>query len=944
VGEYINAKLLGLYRRSLEPILLSTSPFTLIFATISAHRRADVRLKVGLKLMKLHNYNNPDVVLGRKVCRWINMVKIDKFASILASRPNSLLFLTFLIIVLIKSAISLKFQSPWLFQDEMAYAKMAENVLSSEYSGYPPLYPFSLSFAYFFSTDKYIIYHIMLLINSIINSSVLFPSYFFMRRYCSKDYALASSIAVALLPCLVIYNFMLMCENLFLPLFIFSIWFLLEAYRTKTKFWIAMAVSSVSLLFFTKHSGFSMLFGLVVSGLYYLSADLKYDKIKLMFKITVSSKYKLFLIAFISIAFLIIHRIINDNPTFRGYIKREIYYVETYSNVLAHIFSDINSLKEISFLLLHELEYLIISSYFVIFLVMAISLFFILIITRGISLNIIDYGDLAELRRDKALMSSIIYFLFSSIALVIAVVVSNYQMIQSLHAGYSYLYLVNRDDFQLVGRYIDPLVPAIFLFGLIGLFRVSWRETEIRLKAVFSIVLTYLVTCFLFTLTFPFDTNKDVFPILYLRHLESLMPTWIIVPVIMPIFLVGLYLSLCDRKYRSILLLIIILFSIIISAYTVPLEVAASKGFKDQNQIGSYLEHFSNDRSLILMDLEDDARDRVMLPFTKFWATGKVVTYHTAKDPSGVYTDYARNVSYIISSKILPYKTVAYSTRGYLLYKPARIKDSGPRIGFDKTEGWNNMELWNGLPTSWMKGDAILTVYSDRTFPASLSFSVVSSNTYRSLQVFYRNNFLTQLLVPTGFVTVSIPIDLKLGANQVHFKILEGCQRPIDIPGLNNTDSRCLSVAIQNLSICERKENSSLHKDVGLQKEQSSTKFVYGWHGPENWNGSLVQWMDSDAAIIVYSEDNRTTEFSFQALSFVRPRSLVLSSGALPGVELNVTTNFTTLRLPIRLTKGQNLIKFSVPDGCEKPCDIPKLNNSDCRCLSLAVQNINITQ
>jgi len=869
------------------------------------------------------------------------MSKIDKFASILAARPNLLLFLIFLIIVLIKSAISLKFQSPWIFQDEMVYAKMAENVLSSKYSTSPLLYPFSLSIAYFFSTDKSVIYHIMLLINCIINSSVLFPSYFIMIRYCSKDYALAGSIAIAVLPCLILYNFTLMCENLLLPLFIFSIWFLLEAYRTKTKFWITVAVSSVVLLFFTKHSGFSMLFGLVISGIYYLLADSKYDKIKLIFKTTVSSKYILFLIAFIAIASLIIHKIINNNPTLMDYIGYDVYYAQAYLNSLAGIFFNINSLKEFVFLLLHELEYLIISSYFVILLVMAILLFFVLIITRGISLNIIDYSDLAELRRDKALKSSIIYFLFSSIALVIAVVVSMYQMIQSLPEGYSYLYLCNRDDFQLMGRYIDPLVPAIFLFGFIGLFRVSWQETESKFKAISFLILIYLVTCFLFALTFPFDTNKDVLPILYL---ESLMPTWVIVPVIMPLFLVGLYLSLYDRKYRSILLLIIILFSLIISAYTLPLEIASSKGFQDQNQIGSYLERFSNGSSLILMDLEDDTRDRVMLPFTKFWARGKVVTFSTAEDPSGVYTDYARNVSYIISSKILPYEPVAFSTRGYLLYKPTIIKDNGPFYGFDKTEGWNNMELWNGLPTSWMKSNATLTVYSDRDFPATLSFRVLSFHTDRNLQVFYRDNLVTQTIVPTSFITASIPIDLKRGSNQVRFYVPEGCDRPADIPELNNIDGRCLSVAVQNLSICERNDNASLQKDnLGFWKEQSSVKFVYGWHDSENWNGTLARWMDGDAAITIYSEENCTAHLSFQALSFVRPRSLELSSGTFPEVWLNVTTKSANLTQSIRLTRGQNLIKFRVPEGCEKPCNIPELNSSDCRCLSLAIRNLNVT-
>ncbi|MHB8117575.1 MAG: ArnT family glycosyltransferase [Methanothrix sp.] len=867
---------------------------------------------------------------------------IDNFASIMAARPNLLLLLAFIFIVLIKSFVSLKFQSPWIFKDEMLYAEMAENLLSSDYIGSPILYPFSLSLAYLFSTDKFVIYHIMLLITIIINSSVLFPSYFIMRRYCSKDYALAGSIAIAVLPCLVLYNFSLMCENLFLSLFIFSIWFVLEAYLTKSKFWIAAAVLSVVLLFFTKHSGLAMLFGLAASVIHYTFFELKYDAICLKSKKIILSKYEVFLVFFLLIVSLIIYKTISNNQIFWVYIRHELYMFEVYSNSIINIFFDISDLNEILFLLLHELEYLMISTYFVIFLIATILLVFVLNITWGFSLNVIDYENLTELRGDRALRSSLIYFLFSSIAMVIAVVVSMYKMMERLPDGYSLLYLCNRDDFQLVGRYIDPLVPAIFLFGLIGLNRISGQKIENRLKVISALIMMYLATCFLFALTFPYKTGKDILPILYLRHLASLMPTWAIVPVVMPIFLAGLYLSLYNRKYRLLLLFITILLSLIISAYIIPNELAASKGFQDQNQIGSYLVQFSNDSSLILMDLEDDMRDRVMLPFTKFWARGNVVTYSTAEDPSGVYTDYARNVNYIISSKILPYQSLAFSTRGYLLYKPTIIKDNRSFYGFDKTEGWNNMELWNGVPVNWMKSNATLTMYSDRDLPVTLSFNVLSFHKERTLQVFYQDTLMAQKVVPTSLIEMYIPLDLKRGANQVRFNVPEGCNRPLDIPELNNSDGRCLSVAVQNLAIGERKDNLQ-ESNISSYREQSSTEFISGWHGSENWNGTLTRWMDSDAAIIVYSELNRSANLSFLALSFARPRSLALSSEALPEVRLNVTTKLANLTQPIHLTRGQNMIKFRIPEGCEKPCDIPELNSSDCRCLSVAVQNLNVS-
>ena len=101
-----------------------------------------------------------------------------------------------------------------------------------------------------------------------------------------------------------------------------------------------------------------------------------------------------------------------------------------------------------------------------------------------------------------------------------------------------------------------------------------------------------------------------------------------------------------------------------------------------------------------------------------------------------------------------------------------------------------------------------------------------------------------------------------------------------------------------------------------------------------------TRWMDGDAAVIVYSEENRSANLSLRAQSFARPRSLALSSEAIPEVRLNVTTKLADLNQSISLTKGENLIRFRVPEGCEKPCDIPQLNSSDCRCLSVAAQNL----
>ena len=52
-----------------------------------------------------------------------------------------------------------------------------------------------------------------------------------------------------------------------------------------------------------------------------------------------------------------------------------------------------------------------------------------------------------------------------------------------------------------------------------------------------------------------------------------------------------------------------------------------------------------------------------------------------------------------------------------------------------------------------------------------------------------------------AFAPVNVPIDLSKGTTSVHFHIPEGCKRPSDINELGNPDSRCLSIAVQDLKV-----------------------------------------------------------------------------------------------------------------------------------------------
>lgn len=128
-------------------------------------------------------------------------------------------------------------------------------------------------------------------------------------------------------------------------------------------------------------------------------------------------------------------------------------------------------------------------------------------------------------------------------------------------------------------------------------------------------------------------------------------------------------------------------------------------------------------------------------------------------------------------------------------------------------------------------------------------------------------------------------------------------------------------------------------------QESSPVSLGGGWHGLEDWSDTPTRWMSNDATLTIYSDDSCTAELSFQVLSFYRPRTLEIYINDYPNIWAGVPNEgFVIVNAPINLNEGTNTVRFHVPEGYERPSDIPELKNPDDRCLSLAFQNIDITR
>jgi len=127
-----------------------------------------------------------------------------------------------------------------------------------------------------------------------------------------------------------------------------------------------------------------------------------------------------------------------------------------------------------------------------------------------------------------------------------------------------------------------------------------------------------------------------------------------------------------------------------------------------------------------------------------------------------------------------------------------------------------------------------------------------------------------------------------------------------------------------------------------VKEEQIKSFMMLGerWHGLEKWHDGLTRWMENNGTIVIHHVRGEEVEFGFRVASFYKPRTLQVYLNDRLVTNYEISTQFTNISIKLHLDEGENIVRFYTPDGCQRPVDIPELNNKDPRCLSLAFQNI----
>lgn len=120
---------------------------------------------------------------------------------------------------------------------------------------------------------------------------------------------------------------------------------------------------------------------------------------------------------------------------------------------------------------------------------------------------------------------------------------------------------------------------------------------------------------------------------------------------------------------------------------------------------------------------------------------------------------------------------------------------------------WYTLEKWDGITTYWLENNGTILIESNESGLADMSFQALAFHHPRTLIIYVNDIMQTQTDIDNGgFTMVSVPaISLNKGFNRARFYITDGCERPCDISELNYGDSRCLSIAVQDIKINKRK-------------------------------------------------------------------------------------------------------------------------------------------
>jgi len=506
--------------------------------------------------------------------------------------------------------------SPQIFADELVYDIIARQVyngaLLTTHLPYPPWpfspgYSFVASLAYLFSPDKYVVYHNMLTINAILTTSIIFPAYYLLKSATSKGVAFSGAVLVALLPAVSMNSYVLMSEALFIPLTLFSVWFVKKSFSADNpSIWDFLTGLSVFILYFTRGTGISMVIALVLPLVWMIKAG--------HLQLTKTIQKKLVLIAGPGLLLYLIW--VVDQMLMKGSLPSG-YSTSYYTTLITEALT--RNPAHLVYVFLQHLDYLLLGS-FIVFPIMAII--------AGYSYLLPAFRSYPQGQNELNSRSGSITAIFY--CSVFSIILFLFTMAHMCNLSYEY---------SICGRYVDAIIPLIIIGGIIGIFRstLAGDVSAFMKPAIASLIFTVILTS---AVMLPFahqpNNNAAIF------YLYSLVSGDLI--SLLSLLIGGVLTLLCGvvirfRKGIVPYLILIILLTLFSSVAITAWELQTARSFGSTLPFCQAINSLPGDQMDILWDTssETDGWDQMVYYTLKFWLGDRVSELDLKTQPSGKF-------------------------------------------------------------------------------------------------------------------------------------------------------------------------------------------------------------------------------------------------------------------------------------------------------------------
>jgi len=579
-------------------------------------------------------------------------IKINKIKNIslnwIEFYPWRAIFTLFLFFCAIKIIITQIYVDPTCTADGYAYMKMArsfwhQNVFEIDgiiSNKYPPLYPIVISPSYIFK-DIIDVFRTVLIINVFISSSIIFPTFLFAKEILSDKRAFFASIVVSISASNIAMIFRPISENLFYTLILITFFLIYISVKKDKKYIYALIGIFTGLSFLTKYTAVILIpsvfiFYILIYKLYY-----KNNKITILIK-SLKNVIIIYFFAFIILLPWIIRNILIFGFSVKGIIGLG------YSVELSY---RINDFSTISYGITQNSH-----SFFNL-----LSNFFVQIV--------LNHGFLV-------LSSGIFLFIFTILSISKKFKNNNKQVfiagILILIISELFIFLTSfhniRNTWNMMGRYIEPVIPVFIIIGLsyyFSLYKLNKRDFFIIFFSSLPMFLlinmkghlgSYLSIAF-------FGVILDINDYIKIFGSYNFPEIFIRIMLVLYIFIILiLFYILIEKKRKKLILVLILIILITSTIFGTASYIYANKLSQSTEiyQLGKLLNNnVLNEDIIFIFDNDSFYQEKIWYAVTRTqaiigsWINAKIInkginsTYNLSKSAMFISTKiYDRTIFY----------------------------------------------------------------------------------------------------------------------------------------------------------------------------------------------------------------------------------------------------------------------------------------------------------